>query len=113
LKSEGFAFPIPRLSEDVMTDRRCAPVYPALVLALAIASACEGPRPESAQEQPAPHPPVSSESRPLTISLQRTPCYGHCPWYTITIGSDGTVTYEGRNDVKTLGKRKSSITAEA
>jgi len=29
------------------------------------------------------------------ITLERTPCYGYCPVYKVTILSDGTVRYFG------------------
>src|ERR1700746_1609053 len=38
-----------------------------------------------------------SELKALTISLERTGCYGSCPAYTVTIRGDGSVTYVGKN----------------
>lgn len=44
---------------------------------------------------------VSSE----TIQLQRTICYGSCPAYTITIYSDGEITWQGESFVAYKGER--------
>lgn len=57
---------------------------------------------------------LSQQSIPsdTTITLSRTVCYGTCPDYTVTILADGTVTFEGRRFVKTVGTVKSSISQE-
>jgi hypothetical protein len=46
----------------------------------------------------------------LIISFERTSCYGNCPAYKLTIKGDGTVTYEGIRDVKTVGKNSGTLT---
>ncbi|MEP6911612.1 MAG: DUF6438 domain-containing protein [bacterium] len=43
------------------------------------------------------------------ITLTRTGCFGYCPSYTLTISADGSVTFEGRDYVKTKGTFKSRI----
>ena len=43
------------------------------------------------------------------ITLERTMCYGPCPEYKITISAGGSVVFEGRRFVKTVGKAQSSI----
>lgn len=43
------------------------------------------------------------------ITLQRTPCYGFCPDYTVTITSEGEVRYEGRRFVNAIGARTATI----
>jgi hypothetical protein len=43
------------------------------------------------------------------IRLQRTPCLGTCPVYVVTIEADGTVTYEGEQFVRVVGRRQSHI----
>jgi hypothetical protein len=43
------------------------------------------------------------------ITLERTPCFGMCPMYKITISADGRVVFEGRNYVKKIGTAKSTI----
>ena len=44
------------------------------------------------------------------ITLQRTPCFGSCPSYKLTIYEDGTVEYEGKDYVKRKGKAEGRIT---
>lgn len=48
----------------------------------------------------------------LVITLERTPCYGFCPVYTLTIRGDGTVVYEGKDFVQVKGKAVSTISQE-
>jgi acetamidase/formamidase len=43
------------------------------------------------------------------ITLERTACFGTCPIYRVTIASDGTVIFEGRDFVKTKGKATGQI----
>lgn len=44
------------------------------------------------------------------ITLERTPCYGTCPFYKLTIYEDGKVEYEGEDHVKQKGKAEGRIT---
>ena len=37
------------------------------------------------------------------ISLERTPCFGGCPVYIISVSPSGQVTYEGRANVRDSG----------
>lgn len=37
------------------------------------------------------------------ITLERTPCFGSCPVYTVSVSSSGVVTYEGRANVRRIG----------
>ena len=47
------------------------------------------------------HRPRPSRRRsPITITLERTICFGFCPAYKVTLREDGTVTYEGTQHVK-------------
>ena len=55
--------------------------------------------------------PAQTEA-PVEITLNRTPCFGFCPDYTVTISEDGQVRYEGRNFVNALGARTASIPRE-
>ncbi|HKE82403.1 MAG TPA: DUF6438 domain-containing protein [Vicinamibacterales bacterium] len=43
------------------------------------------------------------------IRLQRTSCFGPCPVYTVTIDARGTVTYEGEQSVRVVGRRTARI----
>ena len=46
---------------------------------------------------------AQQEQGPITITLQRTACFGFCPVYSVTIRDDGTVAYEGREHTKVTG----------
>jgi NADH:ubiquinone oxidoreductase subunit E len=48
----------------------------------------------------------------IAITLERTPCFGACPVYTVTILQDGTVIYEGTDFVTVAGEQTSQITPE-
>jgi hypothetical protein len=47
----------------------------------------------------APPPPQSTE----LIAMERTVCQGSCPAYSVRVFTDGTLIYEGKRFVKTLG----------
>jgi len=51
--------------------------------------------------QTTPSGPASTET--IEITLQRTTCFGTCPEYMVTLRGDGTVTYSGRQFVRTPG----------
>lgn len=48
--------------------------------------------------------PISAQD-PVTITLERTACFGFCPAYKVTIRGDGTVAYEGGAHTKVLGEQ--------
>jgi len=58
-------------------------------------------------------PTPSPVSGPVEITLQRTPCFGTCPEYTVTLRDDGTVTYTGRQFVRVPGNHTWKIDAAA
>ncbi len=39
----------------------------------------------------------------LVLSLERTTCYGNCPYYKIKIYSNGLAYYQGKKNVKNIG----------
>lgn len=43
------------------------------------------------------------------VELQRTGCYGSCPAYTVTIKSDGSVIFEGKDHVQRKGRSKATV----
>ncbi len=43
------------------------------------------------------------------ISLERTPCFGSCPVYIISVSPSGLVTYEGKANVRELGTATAQI----
>jgi hypothetical protein len=49
------------------------------------------------------------ESDITKITLERTPCFGACPVYTLTIHRSGQVEYEGKDHVRQKGLRTSRI----
>jgi hypothetical protein len=54
---------------------------------------------------PTPNPPSSD----VLITLERTPCYGFCPDYTLSINGAGDVTYSGRRFVNVVGAQRATI----
>jgi len=52
----------------------------------------------------------SGRHEPLA-TLERTPCFGFCPVYKVTIFRDGIVEYEGVRFVKTVGTATGRISA--
>jgi acetamidase/formamidase len=55
---------------------------------------------------------TKTTGNPGLITLERGPCFGTCPIYQVTIASDGAVTFEGRNFVKTKGTASARIKPE-
>jgi acetamidase/formamidase len=55
---------------------------------------------------------TASQPKSGFITLERTVCFGSCPSYKVTITQDGTVTYEGRDFVKTKGTATAQIKPE-
>jgi hypothetical protein len=61
---------------------------------------------------------VLSKSKPgqvppdTLITLERTPCYGTCPSYKLTISADGSVVFEGLRFVKKIGAAQSKISQD-
>ena len=45
----------------------------------------------------------------LIIRLQRTPCYGECPAYLMTVKADGKVSFFGQNHVEKMGQTEDKI----
>lgn len=97
--------------------------YTELVISLLITLGCPGcgdirsagrgagQSPTQTQASPPPPAPASIPSDTI-ITLERTVCYGQCPSYKITIFADGTVIYEGRKFVKTMGEVRSKLNQE-
>lgn len=47
------------------------------------------------------------------ISLERTPCFGACPIYKVTIKSDGTLIYHGQRFVDRIGDYRARVSPSA
>ena len=48
----------------------------------------------------------------LEISMERGPCFGTCPIYTLIIHANGTVNYEGEAFVQIEGTRNAKISPD-
>ncbi|HKE55166.1 MAG TPA: DUF6438 domain-containing protein [Pyrinomonadaceae bacterium] len=48
----------------------------------------------------------------VTISLERTVCYGNCPAYVLTLKGDGSVEYQGSKFVKVTGSQQGKFKTE-
>ncbi len=48
----------------------------------------------------------------VVITMERTPCFGACPAYHLTVFGNGTVVYEGFSSVAVTGKQTSQISQE-
>jgi hypothetical protein len=57
-------------------------------------------------------PPVIRPDSIVKIMLERTPCYGTCPSYTVTVATDG-ILFNGRNFVSFTGTRRGTVDASA
>jgi hypothetical protein len=55
---------------------------------------------------------LSDQEKDGFITLERGVCFGTCPNYKVTVASDGTVTFEGYNFVKTKGTATAKIKPE-
>jgi len=72
----------------------------ALISACAIGfSACE--------TTGAPH-----DAAPVLITLERTPCFGFCPDYTVSIDGEGNVTYNGGRFVAVTGEQHAKASSQ-
>lgn len=57
--------------------------------------------------------PSSAQAQKIKqIVFERTPCYGTCPVYRITLNSDGSVVYNGLAHVSRLGVYRERLHAE-
>jgi len=66
----------------------------ALVLSALLPAVADGVSPK----------PQAKAEDPIVITIKRTPCFGTCPDYDVTMRGDGTVTYEGRSNVRIAGE---------
>ena len=53
--------------------------------------------------------PTPENAGPVEIVLDRTPCFGFCPDYTVSISGDGGVLFEGRRFVNVTGEQRAQI----
>jgi len=50
-----------------------------------------------------------ADLKTIAIQLERSPCYGNCPEYSVTIHGDGRVEYNGKTHVTEKGAREGRI----
>jgi len=74
-----------------------------LALLAVAASAC------SRQEQTPAAAPVTAAP---VVTLERTPCFGTCPVYSVAISGDGTVRFDGKHHVADTGQMMATIPRE-
>jgi hypothetical protein len=77
------------------------------MIGVALGLAACAPRAAAAPEVQQPSAAPVAE-RPA-ISLERTPCFGGCPVYTISVSASGQVSFEGRAHVRRLGTASGQI----
>jgi hypothetical protein len=76
------------------------PLLAATILTLIIAVACSA---QTARAQ--------DKDQITEVTLERTACFGTCPAYKVTLRSDGTIIYEGREFVEMKGTYKGEVYA--
>lgn len=80
------------------------------VLGAALLAACTPAQNGSVENGDPPAAAVSSESH---VTLERGPCYGTCPVYSVAIDADGAVTFEGQRHVESTGTSTHRIDSSA
>ncbi len=55
---------------------------------------------------------IASYPDSLVVMLQRTPCYGRCPTYTVNIYASGYSTYEGKAHVEMEGNHSTKMSKD-
>ena len=82
-----------------------APMRCALpLLFAAFAGACSTQQPAASEAHT-----FGSDADPLFFSLERTPCFGKCPAYVITVDKDGKATYTGRTFADRPGRWTTTV----
>jgi len=71
-----------------------------LVAAAALVAACARPSSDVPADDARPAPDLGAGP---SVSLERRPCFGTCPIYTVTIAGTGAVRFEGRRFVADSG----------
>jgi hypothetical protein len=75
--------------------------------ALVVLAACW-----TGSEEPPPATPAHAPPKPrvdVDYKLRRTPCFGHCPAYTVEIAHDGKITWTGEKFVQTIGNAHAEV----
>lgn len=85
---------------------RSGAALPLLVLLAACSSRSAGPAAEPAPVS------VGSDRDGSLVTLERTPCYGECPVYQVSVAGDGTVEFAGKRFVAKLGLSSAQVPVE-
>lgn len=81
------------------------------VLVAALLGACwTGADPATAPPAVSNRARESREPLPLRVKLERTPCFGECPAYTVVVYGDGRVEWTGHSNVAAVGSRQGRVT---
>ncbi|HMU13770.1 MAG TPA: DUF6438 domain-containing protein [Flavobacteriales bacterium] len=82
-------------------------------LLLSLVSACDSQKPAVDQPALTSIDPVQFAMAPDSVffQLRRTPCFGTCPAYTITILGNGRATYSGHSHVERKGEYNGQVDA--
>lgn len=78
------------------------------VLVAASLAACHSSTPA-----PAPAPDAAASENTPAVTLERTPCFGRCPVYSVSISRSGLVRWEGKRFVADSGADTARITRES
>ncbi len=81
------------------------PVVVALLFAITISSCKTSSKSAQTDKQ-------LSDSDSLFVSLDRSPCFGSCPTYTVNIYQSGYAIYKGKNAVSRLGTYEARFTRD-
>jgi hypothetical protein len=57
-------------------------------------------------------PSIPDEISDVVVTLERGPCFGACPVYSLTVYGDGRVIYDGIRFVKIEGTRTATVSEE-
>lgn len=60
-------------------------------------------------DSPAARRPVVQRPDTIAVRLERSACLGGCPVYSVAIGGDGSVRYEGREHVERVGAATAKV----
>jgi hypothetical protein len=74
--------------------------------------ACGGAVSETSPPTPNPFPTDGSIPEDLIIRINRTPCYGTCPVYRMTVKADGNVKFFGQDHTEIKGETEGEISQE-
>jgi Domain of unknown function (DUF6438) len=80
------------------------------ILLAASLAGCHGSTPAST---PAPTDTAARDDATQVVSLERTPCFGSCPVYRVTISRGGMVHFEGTRFVAHVGADSAQIAKPA